>query len=50
MARKPFTTTLDEDIMYEASMQAAKEKCKVNDIIEKSLTEYLASHKKKDAH
>ena len=26
MARKPFTTTLDEDIMYEASMQAAKEK------------------------
>ena len=26
MARKPFTTTLDEDIMYEASMQASKRK------------------------
>lgn len=41
MARKKFTTTLDEKLIQELKMQAVKEKTGVSKLIEKMAIEYL---------
>jgi len=47
MARKAITTTIEEKLVEQAQHKAIDEKCKMNDIIEKALTEYFA--KKEDS-
>lgn len=39
--KKKFTTTLDDDIIKQAKIQAIKEGISVADLIEKLLKEYL---------
>lgn len=41
MARKKFTTTLDEDLIQRLKMQAVKERTEVSKILERLVTRYL---------
>ena len=43
MSKVKFTTTIDQDILEKAKIQAIKEKTSVAKIIEKLLTEYLSN-------
>ena len=43
MSKVKFTTTIDQDILEKAKIQAIKEKKKIKKIIEKLLTEYLSN-------
>lgn len=44
--KKKFTTTLDDDIIKQAKIQAIKEGISVADLIEKLLKEYLGKSAK----
>jgi len=39
--RKPFKTTIDEDILFDIKELALKNNCNVNDILEKVLAYYF---------
>lgn len=41
MAKKKFTTTIDEDLLWKAKIQAATEKRSVSDLLEELLKSYL---------
>lgn len=41
MAKKKFTTTLDEDLLEQIKVQAIREKRSVADLLEKLIMDYL---------
>lgn len=41
MARKKFTTMLDEDVIYQLKIRAAQEKTTPSKILERLIVEYL---------
>lgn len=41
MAKKKFTTTLDEDLLEQIKIQAIREKRSVADLLEKLIRDYL---------
>ena len=48
MAKKKFTTTIDEDLLWKAKIQAATEKRSVSDLLEELLKNYLAKNQSND--
>lgn len=48
MARKKFTTTLDDDLIQRLKMQAVKERTEVSKILERLIESYLTHIQSKE--
>lgn len=48
MAKKKFTTTLEEDLLEKIKIQAIREKRSVSDLLEELIRAYLKKISKKD--
>ncbi len=44
MAKKKFTTTVDEELLEQIKIQSIKEKRSVSDLLEELIRDYLAKH------